>query len=113
MTTEALTYTAIIDKPTAYLNVPDIITDYRVVNAIFSQIATPAGSGAGASVTISFSVAPVEISGDYSVLASADQECFCKVTNRTSTGFDVVLTPPTALLTLAAGFIDVQAIFQK
>jgi hypothetical protein len=78
-----------------------------------SSVQNAAGSGAGNPVTTSvaftdnFGVGILPSS--YNVLATPSQSCFVTVTAKTTSGFNVVLTPP-AGVTLAAGTFDVLVI---
>jgi hypothetical protein len=73
--------------------------------------ANAAGSGAGSAVSTSvsfvdkFGSALLPAALSYLVNVSASQPCFITVTNKTASGFNVVLTPP-AGVTLAAGTFD-------
>lgn len=68
-------------------------------------VANAAGGSAGAAVTTT-----VTFSGPlptrYAVSVDPHQDATWYTTNRTSTGFDVVLTPRLAAGTLAAGMFD-------
>jgi hypothetical protein len=78
----------------------------RVFLAAFPQTPNVAGSGAGASVTTAFS--GLELPASYNVVVSGfSQNCFATVTARTHVGFNVVLTPTAAGVTLAIGTFDV------
>lgn len=74
------------------------------------QVATVAGSGAGASVTtaVAFSSLPVNSSGTgtYGVIATPNQDAVAYVTNKATGGFSLVLNPRLASATLAAGTVD-------
>jgi hypothetical protein len=76
----------------------------RIVIGAQSGVANIAGSGAGASATtaVSFGALPP----NYSVSISASQACFVAITDKTSTGFNVVQTPTLGSVTLAAGTFD-------
>ncbi len=102
---------AIIDKTHGFLNTGNIIENYRVNRAIYSQVPNPAGSGAGASVTITVDFGGLTVKTPYSVFITPDQACFCHVTARTATGFSVILTPTASGNTLAAGLIDIDVTF--
>jgi hypothetical protein len=78
----------------------------RVFLGAFPQTANPAAAGAGDSVTIDF--AGLQLPATYSVIVSGiSQEAIPTVTNRTHTGFNVVLNPLTGSVTLAIGTFDV------
>jgi hypothetical protein len=79
----------------------------RVLIAHFPQQANPAAAGEGDSVTVSFS--GLILPQAYSVLVSGlSQIAIPTVTNRTFTGFNVVLNPLTSTVTLAIGTFDVE-----
>jgi hypothetical protein len=80
--------------------------------AALTGVPNAAGSGAGASVTVAVSFTdqygtsqlPVGNGAqNYSVQITPSQNCFIAITNKTSTGFNVALTPTT----LGAGTFDV------
>jgi hypothetical protein len=85
--------------------------------AALSGIANAAGSGAGASVSVAISSFVDQYgtgqlpSGNgvqsYSVQVTPNQACFVSVTNKTTSGFTVTLTPTGSGVTLAAGTFDV------
>ncbi len=81
-------------------------SDRVVVGAIPAQ-ANAAGSGAGASVTTAVAFAPYSLPPAYSVQITPSQPALVSVTNKTSSGFNVVLTPLSSSTTLAAGTFDV------
>ena len=67
--------------------------------------ANAAGGSAGASVTLAFT--GLTLPATYAVLAQPSQDAFVAVTTKTQTGFDVVLTPTSGTVTLAAGTVDI------
>lgn len=77
----------------------------RVVIGTLAGVANLIGSGAGASVTTAVSMPGLPAS--YSVSITPDQDAVAYVTNKTQSGFDVVLNPRLATNTLAAGTFDV------
>jgi hypothetical protein len=96
-----------------------LINDNHGVQAVlFTQTgaANPAGSGNGASVTIPIAVADKYGNGrlpaslHYNVAVSPSQPCFVTITGKTSTGFNVVLSPKDASTTLVAGTFDVSVL---
>ena len=72
-------------------------------------VANAAGGGEGAAVTTAITFEDQYGNGtlpaEYSVIATPNQACMVSVTNKTASGFDVVLTP-LAGATLAAGEFD-------
>ena len=98
--------------------VPTVQGATNIVCAL-AGIANSAGSGAGASVTIAVTQTLSDqynngrlsnLPNSYIALVLASQPCFANVAGKTSTGFNVILTPPTATATLAAGTFDVLVI---
>jgi hypothetical protein len=84
--------------------------------AAIAGVANPAGSGAGASVTVAVTFTDQFGNGQlpqgstpqsYSVHVTPSQPCFVTVSNKTTTGFTVTLTPTASGVTLAAGSFDV------
>jgi hypothetical protein len=77
----------------------------RVILAVFPQTANPAAAGEGDTVPVSFS--GLELPATYSVIVSGlSQVAIPTVTNRTHTGFNVVLNPLANTVTLAIGTFD-------
>jgi hypothetical protein len=76
------------------------------------SFANAAGSGQGATVTVQCNFVgqwgqPLLPSpSSYVVSVAASQACFHSVSNKTASGFTVVLTPTSSTATLAAGSID-------
>jgi hypothetical protein len=101
---------------------PHLITDNQARNfAIASQlgVTNAAGGSAGSSVStpVSFTdqfgngLLPGDAGqGRYVVLVAPSQDCFVTSTGKTSTGFNVVLTPTSGSVTLAAGTFDVTVV---
>lgn len=77
----------------------------RVIAGMQSGVANAVGGGAGAAVTTSVSFA--NLPANYTVVVNPGQDATWYVNNKTSSGFDVVLTPRLAANTLAAGTFDV------
>jgi hypothetical protein len=71
----------------------------------YQTVANVIGGGAGASVTTAVTFAGLPAS--YSVIVTPNQDAVAYVTTKTSTGFNVVLTPRLAANTLAVGTFDV------
>ncbi len=80
-------------------------TGDRVTIGSLQDVANLAGGAAGASVTTAVSMPGLPAS--YSVSIAPNQDAVAYVTNKTSTGFDIVLNPRLATNTLAAGTFDV------
>jgi hypothetical protein len=86
-------------------------TGYTPTVATGFNVPNPAGSGSSP-VTVSmsfvdqFGVGQLPQNGAYSVHISPSQACFVSITNKTATGFNVVLTP-LSTGTIAAGNFDV------
>jgi hypothetical protein len=80
---------------------------------IAPNVANVAGGDAGADVTTSLATSFTDqwnqgfLPPDYCVLVTPNQDAAVSVTSKTSTGFNVVLTPKTASATIAAGTFDV------
>ena len=85
----------------------------QIVLGMQHDVANAAGSGAGSAVTtpVAFNdlLGNSELPTNYTVLITPSQACMASATNKTSSGFDVVLTPPSGV-TLAAGTFDVVVI---
>ncbi len=79
-----------------------------------ANVANAAGGSAGASVTVAvgfvdqFGVG--RLPSTYAVVVTPSQSCFWSVTSKAGTGFNVVLTPTSGSVTLAAGTFDVVVI---
>jgi hypothetical protein len=94
------------------IQIPDgsQINNYdRVIVATQVAIANVAGGSNGAAVTTAVSFAPGSLPTNYFVIAQASQICSVTITNKTNSGFNVVLTPASTV-TLAAGTFDVLVI---
>ncbi len=79
-----------------------------------ADVANPAGGSSGASVTVAITIdeqfGTGRLPSTYAVVVTPSQSCFASVTNKTNTGFNVVLTPTSGSVTLAAGTFDVVVI---
>jgi hypothetical protein len=87
-----------------------ILTDNQAAQTYVATqlgIANGAGSGAGASVTVPVTFPYPGLPAEYCVMVTPSQPCFFGVTNKTSNGFSVVLTPQDSLTTLSAGTFDI------
>lgn len=80
----------------------------RIIVGNLPNVATAAGSGAGATVVKAFT--GLRLPANYSLQVSASQACDISYSAKTSTGFTITLTPPLSSITLAAGTIDVTVI---
>lgn len=81
----------------------------RLIVAAMYAVANVAGGSAGAAVTTAVAFAS-ELPTAYGVQVTPSQACAVSVTSKTSTGFNVVLTPGAPAgtnATLAAGTFDV------
>jgi hypothetical protein len=89
-----------------------IVSPDGSVKALFHQydVANAAGSGNGVAVTTPISFPNQAPAPDYSVHVTPSQPCFVSVTGKTSSGFNVVLTPTLSSVTLAAGKFDLHII---
>ena len=77
----------------------------KAVAAVLVGVANAAGGGAGAAVTTAVSFGS-QLPPNYTVHVTPSQPAMVSVTGKTSTGFNVVLTP-LATVTLSAGTFDV------
>lgn len=105
--------TTIIDKVTGYANVQDANNAYRVVRVLLPNIANVIGSGAGAAVTTAIAFPGLPINGNYIVNVTPNQDAVPYVSSKTTSGFNVVLSPRLAANTLAVGTFDVEIVFDK
>jgi hypothetical protein len=76
-----------------------------------SNIANAAGSGAGASVSVTIGnlvdqYGTGRLPNNFAVAITPSQACFWSVSNKTNAGFTVTLTPTTSGTTLVAGTFD-------
>jgi hypothetical protein len=80
----------------------------RVIVAAQNNVANASGA-AGAAVTTAVSFPKGNLPGNYTVQINPGQACFAHVTqgSKTSTGFNVVLTPMDGSTAIAAGNFDV------
>ena len=80
----------------------------RVIAFFQNTITSAAGSGAGPVTTaVTFSG---ELPATYNAFVTPNINATASITNKTSSGFNVVLNPPLASATLAAGTFDVLVI---
>lgn len=95
----------LVERPTVYGNVDG----YSVAEVIIPNAVTEVASGAGESVTTTFAFSQNNLPADlnYCVEAIPSQPCAVSYDNKAITGFDIILTPLSAGVTLAAGTIDV------
>jgi hypothetical protein len=70
-------------------------------------VATAAAGGEGDNVTTAISFPNVDLPAAYSVLVGGiSQDATAYVTEKTDSGFNVILVPPSSSVTLAAGTLD-------
>jgi hypothetical protein len=82
----------------------------QMIYAARANVANAAGGSAGTAVTTALTfvdeygvgVLPAE----YAVVVTPSQACFATVTNKTTSGFNVVLAPTGSGITLAGGTFD-------
>jgi cytoskeletal protein RodZ len=79
----------------------------KLIVGELNAVANLAGGSAGVAVTTAVAFAPGALPASYAVHVTPSQACFISVTTKTNTGFNVVLTPTTGSVTLAAGTFDV------
>ena len=81
-------------------------TDRTILGVVLGT-ANAAGGSAGASVTTAVSLpTTANLPANYAVMVDPGQDATWYVTNKTSNGFSVVLTPRLSTATLAAGSFD-------
>lgn len=102
--------TTIIEKPINFQNVSNQNIDYKVVHLHLKDIANLIGAGAGLNVTTA--VAVPNLPDTYMVFVGCHQKSAAFVTNKTATGFNVVLSPILATETLAAGTFDCLVVYE-
>lgn len=92
---------------------PHIVTDTQARNlTIASQIGVPNAAGGSAGASVSTPVSFTDQYGNgllpavYTVHVMPNQTCFATIAGRSATGFNVVLTPTSGSVTLAAGTFD-------
>jgi hypothetical protein len=87
---------------------------YTPVCASFFNVSNPAGESGGSAVTVSlgdtyftdpYGTGLLPNDGYYSVLVTPSQNCPPSVSDKSTSGFTVTLTPPSGV-TLAAGTFD-------
>jgi len=95
----------LIERPTRYGNT----SGYDVAEIIKANAATLIAGGAGQTVTASFVFSEKNLPAtlDYCIEAMPNQACSVHYANKAVDGFDVILTPLTSGVTLAAGTVDV------
>lgn len=89
----------------AVLNGSVLAQEDRLVLLTLPQQATPAGGGAGQSVTLPFT--GLSLPAVYSVQVTPSQDATVWITGRSQSGFTVNLAPRLAANTLAVGTVDV------
>jgi hypothetical protein len=102
---------SLIERPTRYGN----STGYSIAEVIIPNTANVAGSGAGASVTVSIAFSEGNLPTDlsYTIMPSASQACAISWANKAVTGFDIVLTPLTSGATLSSGTFDITVTWSR
>jgi len=84
-----------------------------IIGSVFN-VANAAGSGAGAAVTTAVCFTDRYGTGllppSYSVHVTPSQAAFVTITDKTSSGFNVVLTPSASGVTLAAGAFELTVV---
>ena len=85
-------------------NGPALATEKLIVAKLDSVPNTSAGAGVDVTTAVAFAN---ELPANYAVFVTANQDAIASVTTKTSTGFNVVLTPKTAAASIAAGTFDV------
>lgn len=98
----------LIERPTRYGNADN----YSVGEVIIPNATVPVGSGADATVTVSFVFSESNLPSnlDYCISVAPSMVCTWIYANKATTGFDIVFKPP-ATATLAAGTADVRVIW--
>ena len=98
--------TTLVERPTVYGNT----SGYRVAEVIMANVAHLISGGAGQSITIpvEFSAENLPESLDYCIQGMASQACSMSYDNKTSSGFDVILTPKNSGIVLSAGTVDLK-----
>jgi uncharacterized protein YabE (DUF348 family) len=94
-------------QPVHTVEVPDgfqLAQQDRIIIGNLPNQANVAGGSAGTAVTTAFT--GLKLPAAYSVHVDANQACAVSITNKTQSGFNVVLTPASTV-TLAAGTFDV------
>ena len=102
MTTVTIDST-LIERPTVFGNT----TQYNVAEVIASNVPNLIAGGAGQSVTTSILFSDNQPSDtNYCISGVPSQPCAMNYANKTVEGFDVVMTPLSSGVTLAAGTFD-------
>ena len=78
----------------------------RLAVGMLTNVANVAGSGAGASVVTAVTFSSGALPVSYNVQVTPNQDATAFVTAKTTSGFNVTLTPRLAANTLAAGTFD-------
>lgn len=92
-----------IEKTARFINT----TGYAVYTAILNDLANLVGGGAGQAVTTAVALSGLPASLDYTINITPNQACAASWSAKTSSGFNVVLTPLNTGDTIAAGTFDV------
>lgn len=74
---------------------------------VLLEFAVATGAGAGAGDAVTTAISGVTLPANYIVLAEMDQDATWYTSNKTQTGFDIVMNPRLAANTLAAGTINI------
>lgn len=81
----------------------------RTIVGVQMNVANLAGGSAGTAVTTAVVFAE-ELPANYAVYVTPNQDATAYVSGKTSSGFNVVITPRLAASTLAAGTFDVMVV---
>lgn len=85
----------------------------RLRVGLYPNVATAAGGGAGAAVTLTVNatlIPGLSLPANYEVHVTPNQDAVAYVTAKTAEGFTVTLNPRLAANTLAAGTVDILVI---
>lgn len=96
----------LVERPTVYGNTGE---NYKVAEVIMPNVATEEAAGAGDPVTLHIDFSEKNLPADlnYCVLATPHIACAVHSENKAIDGFDIVLTPLSAGVTLAASSVDI------
>lgn len=96
--------TTLVERPTVFGNT----TQYNVAEVIMANIPTLIAGGAGQAVTVTVDASEENLPADfnYTVVATPSVACSVNYDNKAADSFDVILTPLTSGVTLAAGTVD-------
>jgi hypothetical protein len=96
----------LVERPTLYGNTDGY---YNVAEVIIPNVPTLVAGGAGQAVTTSIAFSEENLPEDlnYVIQVTPDQACAVSYDNKSTTGFDVILTPLSGGVTLAAGTMDI------